>query len=275
MNATASAPEQREGRIARSWRLTKASWQVVREDRVILLLTILSTLVGAIGVAVIFGVAGLGSSGAHGHGHLVDGRVAIVALILAYPLMFVSTFFNAAIAAAAAAGLQGRRLSLGHALAVPASRVGQLAVWALFATIFGVVLEQLARRLPLAGAIVARLVGLAWSIASLFAIPILALEGGSAPHAPNAPQPSSSSTGRHQRQRDRLCVDDRPDDPAAGRLRHRDRRDPPCPCGAHRRVRALGRSVRRPRRAERGRAADLRGGSIPIRGRKRHERTFP
>lgn len=183
MNATASAPEQREGRIARSWRLTKASWQVVREDRVILLLAILATLVGAVGVAVILGVAGLGSSSAHGHRHLVDGRVAIVALILAYPLMFVSTFFNTAIAAAAAAGLQGRRLSLGQALAVPASRVGQLAVWALFATIFGVVLEQLARRLPLAGAIVARLVGLAWSIASLFAIPILALEGGSASHA--------------------------------------------------------------------------------------------
>ena len=164
MNAT-SAPEQREGRIARSWRLMKASWQVVREDRVILLLAILSTLVGAVGVAVIFGVAGLGSSSAHGHRHLVDGRVAIVALILAYPLMSVSTFFNTAIAAAAAAGLQGRRLSLGQALAVPASRVGQLALWALFATIFGVVLEQLARRLPLAGAIVARLVGLAWSIA--------------------------------------------------------------------------------------------------------------
>jgi Family of unknown function (DUF6159) len=184
MSAT-SAPEQREGRIARSWRLTKASWQVVREDRVILLLAILSTLVGAVSVTVIFGVAGLGSSGTHGHRHLVDGRVAIVALILAYPLMFVSTFFNTAIAAAAAAaaGLQGRRLSLGQALAVPASRVGQLAVWALLATIFGVVLEQLARRLPLAGAIVARLVGLAWSIASLFAIPILALDGGSAPHA--------------------------------------------------------------------------------------------
>ncbi|HTC59657.1 MAG TPA: DUF6159 family protein [Solirubrobacteraceae bacterium] len=183
MNATASAPEQGEGRIARSWRLTKTSWQVVREDRVILLLAILSTLVGAVGVAVIFGVAGFGSSGTHGHRHLVDGRVAIVALILAYPLMFVSTFFNTAIAAAAAAGLQGRRLSLGQALAVPASRVGQLAVWALLATIFGVVLEQLARRLPLAGAIVARVVGLAWSIASLFAIPILALDGGSAPHA--------------------------------------------------------------------------------------------
>jgi hypothetical protein len=183
VSATATAPEQKEGRIPRSWRLTKASWQVAREDRVILLFAILSTLVGAVGVAVVFGVAGLASGGAHGHRHLVGDRVAIVALILAYPLMFISTFFNTAIAAAASAGLEGRRLSLSQALAVPASRIGQLAVWALLATIFGVVLEQLARRLPLAGAIIARLVGLAWSIASLFAIPILALEGGSATHA--------------------------------------------------------------------------------------------
>lgn len=114
---------------------------------------------------------------------MVDGRVAIVALIIAYPLMFISTFFNTAIAAAASARLQGRRLSLSQALAVPASRIAQLAVWALMATIFGVVLEQLARRLPLAGAILARVVGLAWSVASLFALPILAIEGGSALHA--------------------------------------------------------------------------------------------
>lgn len=181
--STLSPERQKDGRIARSWRLTKASWQVVRQDRVILLLAITSTLLGAIGVAVIFGVAGFATSGSHNHRHLVDGRVVLVALILAYPLMFISTFFNTAIAAAAAAGLEGKKLSLGQALAVPASRVGPLAVWALLATIFGVILEQLARRLPLAGAIVARLAGLAWSIASLFAIPILALEGGSAPHA--------------------------------------------------------------------------------------------
>ncbi|HEY4809994.1 MAG TPA: hypothetical protein VIH71_02950 [Solirubrobacteraceae bacterium] len=120
--STSGAPagENNEGRIVRSWRLTKASWEVVREDRVILVLALLSTLLGAIGVAVIFGVAGIGSSGAHGHRHLVDGRVVIVALILAYPLMFISAFFNTAIAAAASAGLQGRRLTLGQALAVPA-----------------------------------------------------------------------------------------------------------------------------------------------------------
>jgi hypothetical protein len=63
----AASGKTSEGRIARSWRLTKASWRVVRGDRVILVLAVLSTLVGAIGVAVIFGVAGVGSSGGQGH----------------------------------------------------------------------------------------------------------------------------------------------------------------------------------------------------------------
>jgi hypothetical protein len=39
---------------------------------VILVLVPLCTLLGAIGVAAIFGVAGVGSSGAHGRRHLVD-----------------------------------------------------------------------------------------------------------------------------------------------------------------------------------------------------------
>jgi hypothetical protein len=62
-------------------------------------------------------------------------------------------------------------------------RIGQVALWALIAAVVGFVLEQLASRLPLAGSIATRLVGLAWSLASLFAIPILALEDCSAPQA--------------------------------------------------------------------------------------------
>jgi hypothetical protein len=149
---------------------------VVRHDRALLILAMISGLFGAASVAVIFGVAGF-----YGHRHFNEGHLALIALILAYPLTFLSVFFNTAIAAAAAAALEGNRLSLGEALAVPTRRVGQVALWALIAAVVGVVLEQLANRLPLGGSIVARLVGVGWSLASLFAIPILAVEGCSAP----------------------------------------------------------------------------------------------
>ncbi len=165
-----------EGRIARSWRLTVASWAVVRGDRALLALAAIAGLTGVAGVALIFLLGGSVSNG-HGRG----GGIGLAALILAYPLMFVSVFFNTAIAAAAAAALEGRHLSLGEALAVPMRRLPQVALWALIASLVGFVLEQLISRLPLGGSIVARIVGVGWSLASLFAIPVLALEDCSAP----------------------------------------------------------------------------------------------
>jgi hypothetical protein len=167
-----------EGRLARSWRLTRAAWEIVRGDRALLALGAVSVVSGAIGLALIFVL-----SGAFHHGHLKKDQIALFALIFAYPLTFLSVFLNTAIAAAAAAALEGRRLTLGQALAVPVRRIGAVAVWSLIAAVVGFVLEQVASRLPLGGSIVARLVGVGWSLASLFAIPVLALEGCSAPEA--------------------------------------------------------------------------------------------
>jgi uncharacterized protein DUF6159 len=170
--------EAGEGRIARSWRLTRAAWTVVRHDRALRTLAAISAVVGALGLALIFVL-----SGSFDKGRLSGGQLALFALIFAYPLTFVSVFFNTAIAAAAAAALDGRHLTLGEALAVPLRKLGAVAVWSLIAAVVGVVLEQAASRLPLGGSIAARLVGVGWSLASLFAIPILALEDCSAPEA--------------------------------------------------------------------------------------------
>ena len=167
-----------EGRIARSWRLSRAAWEVVRNDRSLLALAAISATTGGIGLALIFIL-----SGSFRAGRLEGDELALFALIFAYPLTFVSTFFNTAIAAAAAAALDGRHLSVGEALAVPTRKLGTVAVWSLIAALVGFVLEQLSSRLPLGGSIAARIVGVGWSLASLFAIPILALEDCSAPEA--------------------------------------------------------------------------------------------
>jgi uncharacterized protein DUF6159 len=174
-----AAPQpQSEGRIARSWRLTRAAWEVVRGDRSLLTLAAVSAVTGGIGLALIFVL-----SGSFDEGHLKGDELALFAAIFAYPLTFVSVFLNTAIAAAAAAALEARHLSVGEALAVPSRKLGTVALWSLMAAVVGFVLEQAASRLPLGGSIAARLVGLGWSLASLFAIPILALEDCSAPEA--------------------------------------------------------------------------------------------
>jgi hypothetical protein len=168
----------REGRIARSWRLTRAAWEVVRNDRSLLVLAAISAIAGGIGLALIFILGG-----SFQNGRLKGDELALYALIFAYPLTFISVFFNTAIAAAASAALEGRHLSVGQALAVPMRKLPTVALWSLIAAVVGFLLEQAASRLPLGGSIAARLVGLGWALASLFAIPIIALEDCSAPEA--------------------------------------------------------------------------------------------
>jgi hypothetical protein len=168
----------REGRIARSWRLTRAAWDVVRSDRSLLVLAAISAVTGGAGLALIFILGG-----SFQNGRLKGDELALYALIFAYPLTFISVFFNTAIAAAASAALEGRHLSVGQALAVPMRKLPTVALWSLIAAVVGFLLEQAASRLPLGGSIAARLVGLGWSLASLFAIPIIALEDCSAPEA--------------------------------------------------------------------------------------------
>jgi hypothetical protein len=168
----------REGRIARSWRLTRAAWNVVRSDRSLLVLAAISAVTGGAGLALIFILGG-----SFQNGRLKGDELALYALIFAYPLTFISVFFNTAIAAAASAALDGRHLSVGQALAVPMRKLPTVALWSLIAAVVGFLLEQAASRLPLGGSIAARLVALGWALASLFAIPIIALEDCSAPEA--------------------------------------------------------------------------------------------
>lgn len=166
-----------EGRIDRSWRLSRASLGVVRGDPPMVVLVLFS---GIAAIAVLVAAYAAGRA-IYGHGRLRGEHFAILAIVFAYPLTFVSVFFTTAIAAAAWASLDGRRLGLGQALAVPLRRIAQVALWSLAASILGLVVEQLASRIPAVGAILARVLGLGWALASLFAIPILAVDGCSAP----------------------------------------------------------------------------------------------
>jgi hypothetical protein len=160
-----------EGRITRSWRLTRAAWRLVGYDDTLKGLAVLGALAGLAGLALLLVLGGVFSGARVSRGHML-----VVAALLAYPLTLVSTFINTAIAAAAASALEGRPLSTRQALAVAYGRLGRIAVWALIAALVGLVIEQIASRLPAGGSIVARLAGYGWSLASLFAIPVLALE---------------------------------------------------------------------------------------------------
>jgi hypothetical protein len=159
---------ENEGRIARSWRLTKTAWGLVRTDGAMLALALLGMTSGLIFVGV-FTLIG-GYSGDAG-----QGEVLIAILIALYPSTFLGVFFNVALASAANAALEGRRLSFGEAIGESRKRLGKIALWSLLAAGVGALLAELSSRIPGGGRIAAAVVGAAWGLATLFVVPILAI----------------------------------------------------------------------------------------------------
>lgn len=161
----------KEGRISRGWRLTRTSWGVLAGDRTALILAALQGL-AAVGVA----VAVFTLSGWINHPRQ-ESRLLVAVVVTYLPSTLISTFIGVALCAAVAAAMRGDRLTLAQALSVPLRRIGQILVWSLLAAGVGLLLEQLAARLPFGGRILTWLTGMAWSIGTLFVLPILALNG--------------------------------------------------------------------------------------------------
>lgn len=161
-----------EGRMARGWRLTKAAWALIRRDPTMVSIALMGAGCGLAGAAAILYFAGYFSSPTHS-----GGGVALAAIIALYPMTFLSVFFNVALAGAAAASFDGRPIGVREALGISWKRLGRIAQWSLLAAGVGFVLEQLASRIPGAGRLASWLLGAAWSLATIFAVPLLALEG--------------------------------------------------------------------------------------------------
>jgi hypothetical protein len=161
-----------EGRMARGWRLTKSAWALIRRDPTMVSIAMLGAGCGLAGGAAILYFSGYFRSPTHSRGDL-----ALVALIGLYPMTFLSVFFNVALAGAAAASFDGRPIGVREALGISWKRVGRIAQWSLLAAGVGLILEQIASRIPGAGRLASWLLGAAWSLATIFAVPLLALEG--------------------------------------------------------------------------------------------------
>ena len=101
--------------------------------------------------------------------------IAVYAVAL-FASTFVSTFFTGAVVAAAMMRADGQDPDVRSAMAVAWSRRGPLLAWAGFATIVGLLLRML-ERWGLAGALVRMLAGVAWTLATWFAVPIIIAEG--------------------------------------------------------------------------------------------------
>jgi hypothetical protein len=98
-------------------------------------------------------------------------------LLPAYFLsVFLATFFNVAFYSEIIAALNGKGVSFRRGLSVARSRLPSIVVWSLMAGAVGWLIRTIEQRLPLAGRIMMGLIGMTWSVAAVFAIPVIIQE---------------------------------------------------------------------------------------------------
>jgi hypothetical protein len=163
-------PYGKEGRIGRGWRLTKVAWTLIRRDRTMVILAFVGIAGATVFTALIFVLGGLFS-------HSGNGRFGLVATVAFYPSVLVSVFFNVALASAASAAFDGERMSAGEAIRIAWGKRGRIAAWSLISALIGAIIAEIASRLPGGGRLIGWLAGSAWGLATIFVVPILAMEG--------------------------------------------------------------------------------------------------
>ncbi len=156
-----------ESAIDRSRRLAGLALRLVLRDRTLVAMVAAGMVLLAATLAATF----LAVHPLHGPGHSL-----LWSLVTAFPASFVVTFFNVALAAAADAALRGERLPIRAALAVPLRRIGRVAAWSLVTAGVGRLIASVSRWLPIAPWLTQLVLGAAWSLLTLFAIPVIAFE---------------------------------------------------------------------------------------------------
>ncbi len=164
------------GRIGSGWALTKTSLRVLRKDKELLVFPLLSGLVLILLLAGFIG----GMFVAFGFDALFGGAstwLFVVVMVVYYVLaFFVSFFFNAAVVGAATIRLNGGDPTLGDGLRIARENVGRIFLWAVFAGTVAMILRAIQQRLGFLGKILIGLVGIAWSLATYFVVPVLIYE---------------------------------------------------------------------------------------------------
>jgi hypothetical protein len=164
-------------RFQNSIALAKSSWQVLRDDKhltVLPLLSLLSTLVLAVAVLLPIGLIARDGSGNY---NASKPLVWVLGFLGAVALTYIVVFFNAALVFAANSRFQGEPVSVSDAIHAAGARSHVLLPWAIVSATVSVVLRAVEQRGGIIGAIVGRLAGVAWSVVTFLVLPVLVFEG--------------------------------------------------------------------------------------------------
>jgi hypothetical protein len=166
-------------KIANGWELMKSSARVLREDTSLLVFPALS------GIACLFVTASFALPLFFSGAFAINGNVNqvthnplayVVGFAFYFCSYFVIIFFNSALVACAVIRFNGGTPTVSDGFQAAAARLPQIAAWSLVSATVGFLLKMIESRSERVGEIVSGLLGLAWSVATFFVIPVIVVE---------------------------------------------------------------------------------------------------
>ena len=179
MDHPAERQKKLMGTFSRSWDLLGQSFTVLKSDKELFWLPVMSAIFCLSVTAVIFSSALL----VMGPIHSIPGDIGAQKLFYQQmaPFVFlfylvtysIATFFNVALVSIASNRLAGGLATLDYGLQVAWNRKWRIIQWALVAATVGMLLKMLEQRLS---RFIASVIGFVWTLASFFVVPLLAAE---------------------------------------------------------------------------------------------------
>lgn len=160
------------GRIRTSIGLFKSSWAVLRQDRELLFLPVLSGIASLITMA-LFALPLLSSLDAADE---PTPATYVLGALAYFVLAFVTIFFNSALVHASNERMSGGDPTVGSALGGATSRIGKIVAWSLVSATISQIIRALQERAGFLGKLLGFLGGIAWAAVTFLVLPILVLE---------------------------------------------------------------------------------------------------
>ena len=180
---TLSQTPVRLGRWATSKSLARSAWHALTLDKELIWLPLLS-IISSLGLCTVF-IGVLIGSGQLQMGDFTTGESASTDVSIFGPLSvfiytvfylsmtFVANFFAAALVAGFLERFRGGNPTVGSALKAAHVHAGAIFAFSLLSATIGLVLRAIEERVPLFGKVVTWVLGAAWAIASMFALPVI------------------------------------------------------------------------------------------------------
>jgi hypothetical protein len=164
-------------RLSNGWEISMNSLKVLKENKQLIIFPILSSislllLLGSFFVIILAG-AGWHVDDISNPGTAVSYAVIFLFYIVNY---FIVVYFNTALIHCTTLYFKGEEVTLRKGLDFSNSRLGAIFTWALFAGTVGAILKIVQENLGGLGKIITGLVGIVWSIATFFVVPVIAYE---------------------------------------------------------------------------------------------------